>query len=109
MKGFFAPKKNFQVSLVREKKKTPVRMHISPVIKKLLILALLIGGCIYALYYFRNTQFLTPNPEAPINAVAQIVAEVEKQYLLPEGETPTLAIITNLDELKGQDFFAKAK
>lgn len=109
MKGFFAPKKNFQVNLVRENKKPPLRPRFSSVVKKLLLLALLIGGCVYALYFFRNTQLLTPEPEAPVNAVAQIVAEVEKQYLLPEGETPTLAIITNLEELKGQEFFVKAQ
>lgn len=114
MKGSFAPKKDFQVSLARPQRRppTPVPAPISapPVWKKFIAPLLLVAVLGATLYYFRDMQFLPPTvSEAPVDAVSQIVSEVEKQYLLPKGETPTLAIITSLDELKGQEFFAKAQ
>jgi hypothetical protein len=48
---------------------------------------------------------VAPPSETPLE---QIVRNVRQQYLLPEGETPTLAMITSLEELKGQAFFAQA-
>ena len=38
-----------------------------------------------------------------------VLEEVGKQYLLPEGEVPTLALVTSLDDIKTQPFFAKAQ
>ncbi len=54
-----------------------------------------------------NLRFGNLNPaQSPLEVV---VSEVKKQYLVPEGETPTLAVITSLEELAGQPFFAKAQ
>ena len=41
--------------------------------------------------------------------VAKLVAQVGKLIILPEGETPTLATLSDLEKLKDQSFFAKAK
>ncbi len=38
-----------------------------------------------------------------------VIAQVGKILVLPEGEDPTVATVTNLEKLKDQPFFAKAK
>jgi hypothetical protein len=53
-------------------------------------------------------QANSPQP-AVGNTIESVVDEVNKQYLLPTGEIPTMALITSLDELQGQAFFAKAQ
>jgi hypothetical protein len=40
---------------------------------------------------------------------AEIIAKVDSLMLLPQGETPTLAKVTDLAALSGQIFFAHAK
>lgn len=40
---------------------------------------------------------------------ADTAAAVSKIYLLPEGETPTIATVTDPDKLKSKIFFANAK
>lgn len=47
------------------------------------------------------------NPEK--TEVDQLVAQVSKLLLLPEGETPTVATVSNPESLRGQSFFAHAK
>ncbi|MFA5935655.1 MAG: hypothetical protein WC787_02275 [Patescibacteria group bacterium] len=38
-----------------------------------------------------------------------LVAEVSQLIVLPTDETPTVATVSNLDRLQGQEFFANAK
>jgi len=40
---------------------------------------------------------------------ADVVSDVSKIYLLPEGETPTIATVTDPNKLKSKIFFANAK
>jgi hypothetical protein len=47
----------------------------------------------------KNTK--SPAPEATVQAVGKLIE-------LPEGETPTVATISDLEPLKGQEFFSKA-
>ena len=51
-----------------------------------------------------NTQTKNPDDE-----VKKLVDEVGKIVLLPQGETPTIATITDIGKLKGQSFYAQAK
>lgn len=41
--------------------------------------------------------------------IKKLVAEVGKLIELPQGETPTIATVTDISKLKDQPFFAKAK
>lgn len=50
------------------------------------------------------------SPERDARAEVEIlVAEVGKLIVLPEGETPTIATVSDPERLKDQPFFAKAK
>lgn len=46
---------------------------------------------------------------APQEDVKSLVDKINKLIKLPEGETPTVATVSNLDRLKDQPFFANAK
>lgn len=52
---------------------------------------------------------LEKNPQAlQEQEVASVVAEVGQLIVLPEGETPVVAEVADIEALKGQEFFAKA-
>lgn len=41
--------------------------------------------------------------------VQKIVAEVGKHLVLPQGEVPTMAVVSDLSKLQGQPFFERAE
>lgn len=68
----------------------------------LLIIASLIG---YFFFTKANSSTVTVNPDE----VSSLLEEISHIYDLPTGETPTVATITDVDKLKDQPFFEKAK
>ena len=63
-----------------------------------------------AVYFYAQWNSLRDNPQAAFqDETATLVAAVGKLMLLPEGETPTIATVSDLERLKGQPFFANAK
>lgn len=68
----------------------------------LLVLSIAAGA------YFYTKATKDPNAEAA-KELAQVVAQVGRLIVLPEGETPTLATVSDPAKLKDQAFFAKAK
>ena len=78
----------------------------------LVVLGLLViglGGT--SLMFYKQIKTLKVNPQEVAQEENQKVIEaVSKLALLPEGETPTIATVTDAEKLKnsGQAFFAKA-
>ncbi|MBY0539790.1 hypothetical protein K2P56_05200 [Patescibacteria group bacterium] len=71
--------------------------------------ALLVVGVIVAGYLvYTNSQNLTPEVQAA-EETAKAVEKIGRLIALPEGETPTLATVTDPAQLKDQPFFAKAE
>ena len=68
-----------------------------------LLIVALIGG-----FYFYSQATKDPQKEAQ-KELAAVVAQVGKHIVLPEGETPTLATVSDPSKLKDQPFFANAK
>ncbi len=65
-----------------------------------------IGLCVY---FYSQIKVLKQNPTvAAQKEVTDLVAKVSKLVVLPEGETPTIATVSEPDALKDQPFFAKA-
>ncbi|HEV2412946.1 MAG TPA: LytR C-terminal domain-containing protein [Candidatus Saccharimonadales bacterium] len=61
-------------------------------------------------YYYTKYQDLKKNPNAANQATAnKVIQEVGKLYVLPKGQTPTVAKIVNVNSLKGQAFFRNAQ
>jgi hypothetical protein len=78
------------------------------------VLLVLVGVAVLssgtALYFYNEYSGLAQDP----NKVAQeeltkLVAQVSKLIVLPEGEVPTLATVSDPDKLKDQPFFANTK
>lgn len=62
-------------------------------------------------YYFYNEAATLKNDPNKVarEETAQLVAQIGKLIVLPEGETPTVATVSDPEKLKDQPFFAHAK
>lgn len=61
-------------------------------------------------YFYLQLKELKNNPQAVAKKEAEaLVAKVSRLILLPEGETPTVATVSDPEVLKKQEFFAKAQ
>src|SRR3989344_3631901 len=84
-----------------------VKQHILVVLVVVMVLS---SGT--AVYFYSQYSVLKQDPnkvKMSQEEVKKVVAQVGKLILLPEGETPTLATVTDTEKLKGQSFFANAK
>jgi len=75
----------------------------------LAIFCLALAGIGY--YYWREALDLERNPQPGLSQqdTKSLVAAVAQLIVLPEGEEPTIATVTDLEKLKDQPFFANAK
>jgi hypothetical protein len=73
------------------------------------ILVVLLVVAVGTAYYFYSRSVALADPQAVATREAIALAEeVGKLIVLPEGETPTIATVTDVDALKDQPFFANA-
>ena len=72
------------------------------------LVILLIAMTAVAVYFYQKTTNANPAAQAEKEAEELLVRE-GKLILLPEGETPTVATVSDPERLKDQPFFAKAK
>jgi flagellar basal body-associated protein FliL len=76
-----------------------------PILIVLLLLSVAAAG-----YLFMQVQQLKQDPQRVAQAeVASLVAEVGQVIVLPTGETPTVATVSDPEQLKSQAFFANAE
>jgi hypothetical protein len=69
------------------------------------IVALALAG-----YFYSQIRSLKQDPQAVAQKeVAEMVAKIGKLMVLPVGETPTLATVSDPEALKDQAFFAGAE
>lgn len=95
--------------------KPPRRKTLPPTLKRLslpwlLVAVLLAFGIFMLLQYREASQKLQHNtPAAAAQQANDVIAKVRKLVVVPENETPTVVTVRNVDTLKTQAFFAKAK
>ena len=69
------------------------------------IIAVVLAG-----YFYSQLRVLKQNPQAIAQKeVADLVAKVSKLAILPVGESPTVATVSDPEALKDQSFFANAQ
>lgn len=69
------------------------------------IVAVVLAG-----YFYSQLRVLKQNPQAVAQKEAEaLVAKVGRLVVLPDGETPTVATVSDPEALKDQAFFAKAQ
>lgn len=101
----------------QQPQKTPVslaQLNLWPKYRlRLMILVLVIlaiAGVAATLYYRTRLEKLRQDPnQVALKETEDILAKVGKLIVLPEGERPTIATISDPELLKDQPFFAHAK
>lgn len=82
---------------------------LSRVFSRVVLPLITIGAVMVAVYFYNQVRILKQDPQsASRQEVAALISKVGKLVLLPEGETPTVATISDPEMLKDQPFFAKA-
>jgi len=71
------------------------------------VVVLVLGGAIY--YYLAKESNLTVSTSSSEQEIAALILKVGELIILPEGESPTVATVTNPELLRNQPFFANAK
>lgn len=93
-------------------KQSPQKTVVTLVIAILLVAAIGSAVTFYLMYDKANKELATlkQNPQSSNEREAkEIVEKVGKLVDLPPNETPQVATVSNLERLKNQPFFAKAK
>lgn len=101
--------KNVEVPLLEAEQAIPQKSGRKPILFfALLILA--VAGLCGTFYYYRQYEALSisPDAEAQKQSIA-LITTLGKLIELPEGETPTIATISDLTKLKDQAFFSQAQ
>jgi len=77
-------------------------------VQALIVVAVIALGSAYYFYseYFTLKQSSNKLAQEETN---DLVAKIGKLIVLPEGETPTVATVSDPEKLQNQPFFAKAK
>lgn len=75
----------------------------------ILLLLVVVSGAL-AIYFYWQWSELKANPQAAAQQEGDaLVGRVSKLIVLPEGEAPTIATVTDPERLKEQPFFSNAK
>lgn len=86
------------------------RFRINQKVMTVVFVALLIASTATAGYFYRKYSVLKKDPnKVAQDEIAKTVAAVGKLIVLPTGEQPTLATVSEPDKLRDQAFFANAK
>jgi hypothetical protein len=68
------------------------------------------GASFYYYSRYQHAQELLRNPTAAVQEeAATLVGRVGAHFVLPQGETPTIATVSDKDKLANQPFFVKAE
>lgn len=76
----------------------------------IILIFLLVIFAAIAIYFYWQLSELKSNPQKTIQEETQaLISKVSRLIVLPEGETPTIATVSDPEKLKDQPFFTKAK
>ncbi|MEK7572425.1 MAG: hypothetical protein AAB493_01020 [Patescibacteria group bacterium] len=78
---------------------------VKVVLPVITVVALVLAG-----YFYYQWNLIRQNPQAVVEQeIADLVAKVGKLVVLPAGEEPTVATVSDPEALKDQAFFASAQ
>lgn len=87
-----------------------VKVGVGQKFMKVVVPLVAIIAIVAAGYLFNQVRILKKNPQAVAQKeVADLTAKVGKLVVLPAGETPTVATVSDPEALKDQAFFASAQ
>src|SRR3989344_4546306 len=75
-----------------------------------ILITLLFASATAAVYFYFQYNTIKLNPQKIAqDERAALLAQVSRLIVLPTGEDPTLATVSNIDVLRAQPFFSNAK
>ncbi len=75
-----------------------------------LLVIFFIASAVFAGYYYKKVKDLTKNESALKDTqLKEVIEKVGKLVVLPQGEQPTLATVSDPSQLQNQPFFKSAK
>lgn len=84
--------------------------HISRRIVVVLFIALFLIAAGSSLFFYSKYRSLAKEPASSgTQEIASLLATVGKLMILPEGETPSVATVSDVEKLKNQPFFVAAQ
>lgn len=84
-------------------------MYKQKKIQKLFIFFIIIP-ILFGIYFYYKLNLIRQNPQVVTQKEnIQLLEKVSKLMLLPEGEEPTIATVSDTEALKDQAFFTKAQ
>lgn len=92
-----------------EKTERDLKRYLPFVIGGIIVLAAVIAAAYFFLQYQNSQKQLAINPATGVPQVEDLVERVGKLMELPSSETPTVAAVSDVTKLQGQQFFANAK
>jgi hypothetical protein len=98
--------------IVEEKKALSSKMKILTQRKYqvgLLVLIIIVVGALVAGYGFVNTNTGTDGGKLSPSQINSLISEVGDKMMIPKGETPTIATVTDVTKLENQPFFRNAQ
>lgn len=77
---------------------------------KIVVLIIAVVAVVLAGYFYSQLRMLKNNPQAvPQQETEALVEKISKLIVLPLGETPTVATVSDPEALKDQAFFVQAQ
>ncbi len=102
-----------QAEVVEEKELIPPKrkfLNKKLVLVVLIVALILLVPVVYLYWQYNSSQSLLGASGGNVNAQeASLVSAVGKLMLLPAGETPKIATVSDASQLSGQSFFARAQ
>ena len=74
----------------------------------IIIFVAIVAICFGILFYFKLNKIKLQDA-AKEKEVISLISKVSRLYLFPEGETPTIATVSDPQLLKGQAFFTQSE
>lgn len=88
---------------------TSIMEKKAAILSFILLAIIAVGGSAAGIYYYSQYRTLQHKVADPKAESKELLAKLSKLMDLPQGEEPTVATVTNADQIKSQPFFAKAK
>jgi len=87
----------------------PEKIKSEKLNKFIIIAIILILGCTTCYFYYQFVKIKQDPQKVAKEETKNLLAQISQIIVLPEGEEPTVATVTDPERLKDQPFFAKAK
>ena len=88
----------------------PVTDYLKKPLFSGVLITLLFVSAFSAVYFYSQYNTIKLNPQKIAqDERAALLAQVSRLIVLPSGEDPTIATVSNIDVLRSQPFFANAK